>query len=105
MRMGAQAFNYTINEETGQLQNVNGQPLDSTAAEAVRKHTANLVLEFEKAGGGSAGLRAASQLASPSLAVDTTDPDVDFRTNSPLREILDTAEEATKLGDAIKTVQ
>ena len=105
MRMGATAFNYTINEETGQLQNVNGQPLDSTAAEAVRKHTANLVLEFEKAGGGSAGLRAASQLASPSLAVDTTDPDVDFRTNSPLREILDTAEEATKLGDAIKTVQ
>ena len=97
MRMGATAFNYTINEETGQLQNVNGQPLDSTAAEAVRKHTANLVLEFEKAGGGSAGLRAASQLASPSLAVDTTDPDVDFRTNSPLREILDTAEEATKL--------
>jgi hypothetical protein len=99
MRMGATAFNYTINEDTGQLQNVNGQPLDSTAAEAVRKHTANLVLEFENAGGGSAGLRAASQLTPPSLGVATPASGVDFANNSSLRKMLDTAEEATKLNE------
>ena len=96
MKVAATKFNYTINEETGQLQNVNGKPLSSDAAEAVSQYTANLVQAFIDAGGGQAGLTAVTQFTPPSLGVDTPAPDVDS-TNSPLRKIFDTAEEATKL--------